>query len=384
MAMLALPLMAACAVNRRPPTDAPALLVAGTAAEASERAVRDSVVERLARRLERRGDRTLDLLFLSGGGQVGAWGAGFLGGWRSRGDMPTFDLVTGISTGALQAPFVLQDTDAAIDTLRAIYRRSAESVAPTLDWWFWLRRTGGYVNTARFERTLASTFTPAFREGLRAAFDADRQLLVATTDFDLGRRRTWDLAAALALPDSGVARTTRLLLAATAIPGIFPPTVLDGRVHADGGVVSNVLPVLDVGDYRRLAERVRAREATVTLRLWVLANLWPQIEPRAVPASNRGAIASRTDLLLFWTHMPQDLRALAVLAEAADGIPGVHVELRIASVPSALALDPDANTLFKRRFMERLDSLGYARGRRADRWDPMPPAYALPAPPARR
>jgi hypothetical protein len=121
-----------------------------------DRATRDSIIERLARRVVRRGDGTLDLLLLSGGGQNGAFGAGFLRGWRVRSEqgppdqrMPVFDLVSGISTGALQSPYALLGSRASLDTLTALYARAVSSIAPTIDWWFWLRRTGGLVNTTR-------------------------------------------------------------------------------------------------------------------------------------------------------------------------------------------------------------------------------------------
>jgi hypothetical protein len=44
-------------------------------------------------------------LSLSGGGDKGAFGAGLLVGWTAHGDCPKFKLVTGVSTGALSAPF---------------------------------------------------------------------------------------------------------------------------------------------------------------------------------------------------------------------------------------------------------------------------------------
>jgi hypothetical protein len=115
-----------------------------------------------------RGDRTLDVLLLSGGGQHGAYGVGYLRGWASRSDapMPRFDLVSGISTGALQAPFALLGTPAALDTITTLYRAAADRIAPTFDWWFWLRRTGGLVNTSRYERSLRNTLTPALQAQL--------------------------------------------------------------------------------------------------------------------------------------------------------------------------------------------------------------------------
>ena len=47
----------------------------------------------------------VNFLALSGGGSDGAFGAGVLCGWTASGKRPEFDLVTGVSTGALTAPF---------------------------------------------------------------------------------------------------------------------------------------------------------------------------------------------------------------------------------------------------------------------------------------
>ena len=78
----------------------------------SEQSNLAEMVETLAQRILTKNDGRLDLLFLSGGGQHGAYGIGFLQGWKKNelNPMPQFDLVTGISTGALQAPFALVGT----------------------------------------------------------------------------------------------------------------------------------------------------------------------------------------------------------------------------------------------------------------------------------
>src|SRR5215213_2322926 len=87
-----------CAVNKRPRTSVREIAASAPALASDYRQTMDSVVDRLARRAVSRGDRTLDVLMLSGGGQMGAYGAGFLRGWQGRTDapMPKFDLVTGI------------------------------------------------------------------------------------------------------------------------------------------------------------------------------------------------------------------------------------------------------------------------------------------------
>ena len=382
IALCLLGAVTACAAVHRPPASVASLQAEAVTLASRDRQVRDSVIVRLVRRVQRRGDRTLDVLLLSGGGQNGAFGAGFLRGWRSRSDqpMPRFDLVTGISTGALQAPYALLGTAAAIDTITALYARAAASIAPTVDWWFWLRRTGGVVNTKRFDRTLEQSIHGRFRDELRAAFAEDRQILFASTDFDLGIGRLWSLGDELDTTAAGLQRTRRLLKAATAIPGIFPPVVIDGHVHADGGVVENMLPALDFDDYVRLGAALAAYGVRdVTVRVWVVMNVWSHGEPRVMTPSSRKQMSARSTGLLFYLHQPSTLDRLHNLARAVSAeVPGVRVQLSVALLPSSESTTPGAEQLFERRFMQRLDSIGYSKARSRAPWDVVPSAYRRP------
>jgi predicted acylesterase/phospholipase RssA len=375
--------LSACAAVSRPATTVPALIAEGPAVSAANDAVRDSVIARLARRAVLRGDDTLDLLLLSGGGQHGAFGAGFLRGWASRDvdPMPRFDLVSGISTGSLQAPFALLGTPAALDTIAALYRAAVDRIAPTFDWWFWIRRTGGIVNTSRSERSLRTTVTPALRAQLQVEFDAGRQLLTATTDMDLGIGRLWDVAAVLGRDDASLTRALTVLYSATAIPGIFPPRVIDGHVHSDGGIIANVLPILELADYRALARQLRAAGATrpVHLRLWVIMNLWTHAPPRVVKPHSRGAISARSTEVLFWAAQPMALRRLEELARAVSAdVPGLTLDVRIAAPPASLATEPGADKLFDKAWMQRLEQLGYAQARGPSPWDSTRSSYTRP------
>lgn len=372
----------ACAAVHRPPTTVPSLLQEAPRYAQRDRVTRDSIVERLVRRVIRRGDRTLDVLLLSGGGQNGAFGAGFLRGWRARTDqtMPTFDLVSGISTGALQAPYALLGTGAAVDTLTALYARAATSIAPTIDWWFWLRRTGGLVNTARFDRTLAASVNGQFRDELRRAFADDRQIVFATTDFDLGTGRLWSLGEELDSTAAGLVRVRSLLRAATAIPGIFPPVVIDGHVHADGGVVENVMPVLTHDAYVELGRRLASKGVQdVTVRVWVVMNLWTHPEPRVISPSSRAQVSSRSTALLFYLHQSSTLAGLENLARAVSAdVPGMRMQVRVATLPASESTSPGADALFERRFMQRLDSIGFVRAQRPTPWDTVIGAFVRP------
>jgi hypothetical protein len=388
---MAIGLVTGCAANRRPPASPAAILESRAVVNAADRRLRDTVMARLVRRVAARGDRTLDVLLLSGGGQNGAFGAGFLRGWASRpeGAMPRFDLVTGVSTGALQAPYALLGTPAALDTIRALYARAATTIAPRFDWLVLFRRTGGLVTTARYDRVLERTINGDFRAQLRQAFAEDRQLLFTTTDFDLGIGRFWSLGDELeqqAPGADGLVRTRTLLKAATAIPGIFPPVMVDGHLHADGGVVENVAPLFNDADYQALADRLQARglataSQPVTVRLWVVMNNWSHAPVRVVPASNRGVISGRSTALLFYLHQATTLDALPALARAVIGtVPGLRLDVHIALLPNALGMAPGADALFDRAFMARLDSAGFAKARSSIPWDVAPSAYIRPEP----
>ena len=158
----------------------------------SEQSNLTEMVETLAQRILTKNDGRLDLLFLSGGGQHGAYGIGFLQGWKKNklDPMPQFDLVTGISTGALQAPFALIGTQESLDEASELYLNAAIDFAPTLDSFFWLRQTGGILNTKRYEQKIKDKFSGKIIEDLHSAFSESRQLAVGTANFDLGTGKT--------------------------------------------------------------------------------------------------------------------------------------------------------------------------------------------------
>ena len=68
----------------------------------------------------------LNIVAISGGADNGAFGAGLLVGWSDAGTRPDFDVVTGVSAGALTAPFVYlgRSRDAELKDVFTKYTRS--------------------------------------------------------------------------------------------------------------------------------------------------------------------------------------------------------------------------------------------------------------------
>ncbi len=380
--------LSGCAAIDRPPTTLAQLERDAGAERQNYETTIDTIVDRLAQRTVTRGDQNLDILLLSGGGQHGAYGIGFLRGWEERKDqpMPHFDLVTGVSTGALQAPFALLGTPQALSLASTLYRSAASDFAPTFDWLFWLRRTGGVVNTTRYQSMIETVLDADMQAQLRTNFNDGRQLVISTTDDDLGTGHIWDIGHEMRRKEHGVERVQQLMLATSAIPGIFPPIVLDGHVHSDGGVVSNTLAVLDFDGYRKLAARLTAlgvlkEGKPVTVRLWVVMNVWTHGPVKIMDPASSSKIRQRGNSLMFSTQQPQFLSSLDNLARAVTAdVPGLKVEMHYTAIPAELANEPGASDLFNGDWMTRLEKFGYERAQSATPWDQLTTPYARPAP----
>jgi hypothetical protein len=367
-------LVTGCAAIHRPATTVSALAVVRKSEVTRARVQLDSIIERLARRTVARGDGALDKLYLSGGGQHGAYAAGFLQAWsgNSASPIPTFDLVTGVSTGALQAPLALLGTRAAYDSLAALYREAGDRFPSRIDWRFLIRRTGGVVNTKALARTISTVVDSSMRARLREAAAQDRQLVVSTTDMDLALPRLWSVGDELRAAADASPGIDRILRASAAIPGIFPPVILDGRVHSDGGVAQNFLPLLTRTDWARVAERARALGLTrpMTVRVYAVLNIMPSAPIAVMNPASRGALSSRSTVLLFWQQLPRELETLRTLAAAVSAtVPGMTMEFRSLSVPQNAEELPGAGKLFDGPYMRTLLERGAARALSASPWD---------------
>jgi predicted acylesterase/phospholipase RssA len=362
-----------CSTIRRPPATVGSLETDGQALQASQQAIVDALIDDLVNRAVRRGEHTLDLLLLSGGGQNGAYGAGFLRGWRGRttDPLPAFDLVTGVSAGAMQSPFAVLGTQAAVDQVGELFRNAAHEFAPTFDWWYWFFHTGGVVKPDRSRQTVERVLDEKMQAALATEFAADRRLLVATTDVDLGRSHLWDFAHELGRTPEGLPRARSILLASAAIPSIFPPVVIDGHVHADGAVISNVLNPLEFRDYQTLAHRLRAKGVTgdVTIRVWVVMNLWLSPSVVVMNPSSRGDMSHRATGLLLSGQQPQLIENLGNLARSVGTIPGLKMRLRSTSIPAVMSKEKGADKLFDDAWMRRLEQFGFDRAVGLTPWD---------------
>ncbi len=200
-----------------------------------------------------------DMLFLSGGSQNGAFGAGFLDGWNSTGTMPDFQLVTGISTGALQATGAfIKRTDINVDGYTI--NEEADLLETYIDGSdldggisagaaITALRRGAFADLIPLRSKLDALFTPDVLEAVASRYRPDgtgAHLLVGATDVDLGRAVAFDMTELAsryaAAPPSSETRLRlkdcyiEALVASSIVPPGARPVFIDNRMYIDGGL----------------------------------------------------------------------------------------------------------------------------------------------------
>ncbi|MTW22569.1 patatin-like phospholipase family protein [Allochromatium palmeri] len=196
--------------------------------------------DNVIRYLERKRGHALNLLSLSGGGQNGAFGAGFLIGWRESGRRPEFDIVGGVSTGALLATHAFLGTPADDAKLEAMYTQVTHAdIYKERGVFGLLSGTDSLRDTAPLRAMIAKFITAETLKRVAAAYDDNRMLFVGTTNIDYGQTWVWNMTLIAKAGDLELYR--KVLLASASFPIVFPPVEIDGHLFVDGAARSNVV-----------------------------------------------------------------------------------------------------------------------------------------------
>jgi Patatin-like phospholipase len=219
----------------------------------------------------------LDILVLSGGGAWGAYGAGFLDGWSKREaalgtPRPQFDVVTGVSTGAIIGTFallgpdydsVLEDAYRGTSSGDLFYRRSIFMLP------FW----NSFNDPEPIEDNLTRALSDDTIAKLAEAFRERRSLWAGAVNFDTGRFTEFDLTdlAAELPPDIARREIVDRLMAASAVPGFFPPRFIGGCMYMDGDVRQNLF-VSEIGGAIDAAAGAKILPENTTVDIYAIVN----------------------------------------------------------------------------------------------------------------
>ena len=313
-------------------------------------------------------------LSISGGGANGAFGAGLLKGWSESGTRPEMTIVTGISTGALIAPFAFlgSDYDAQLEQLYTSLSTKDLITKRSL--------IGGLLSDAMADTQplrdlLRNTVDEQMIAAIAKEYNQGRRLLIGTTNIDAKRPVIWKIGAIAAVGKEESAQLIRdVMLASASVPGVFPPVRISVRVgeqvydelHADGGVASQVFLYPAQLDLRHAKEQVgvTGSQTVYVIRNGSLQPDWSEVKPKVMPVA-----LSSIDTLIR-TQGIGDLYRI-YLGAKRDGI-----TYRLAHIPGDF--DLEAKEEFDPKYMGALFDLGYEMARDGYDWETSPPGVILP------
>ena len=310
-------------------------------------------------------------LAVSGGGDNGAFGAGLLNGWTAAGDRPEFKLVTGVSTGALIAPFAFLGP-AQDDTLKDFYTTTGPSDIMKPRSLLAAVTSDALADNKPLWHQVEEVVDQAFLDAMAVEHEKGRILLIATTDLDARHAVLWNMTKIAA---SGHPRALPLfrsiMVASAAIPAAFPPVMIDveadgksyQEMHVDGGTLSQVFvypPALKVKETARKHHIFRERSAYV-IRNARLDPDWANVERSTMDIAER-AISS-----LIHSQGVGDLYRI-YLESQRDG-----TDFNLAYVPADF--DFPHREEFDTEFMRALFQRGYDMAAKGYPWEKVPPGY---------
>ncbi|MGE0022138.1 MAG: patatin-like phospholipase family protein [Hyphomicrobium sp.] len=305
-------------------------------------------------------------LALSGGGGDGAYGAGVLVGWTASGDRPVFDVVTGVSTGALAAPFAFLGS-AYDKELEEIYTQFKTEDLGNPQIFSAVFGGPSLVDASGLEELLAYYVNSELLAEVAREHVRGRRLLVATTNVEAERQVIWNLGAIAASKNADRLNLfRRILLASAAIPGVLPPVLIevtvDGRayqeMHADGGTVGQVF-FIPPAKTAALEKDARAQAQLYVIRNGKIGPAWQSIEPTIFKIANRSLET------LIKSQARGDVERLYAQAKS-DGI-----AFHLAAVPASFG--GESTEPFDKGYMRRLFDMGYAEARHGYTWARAPP-----------
>jgi predicted patatin/cPLA2 family phospholipase len=298
-------------------------------------------------------------LAISGGGDNGAFGAGLLNGWSAAGTRPEFKLVTGVSTGALIAPFAFlgEKYDA---VLKSLYTGvSLSDIAKTRSV-LSVIYGDAMADTTPLRNLLEKYVTQQVLDAIAVEHEKGRILLIATTNLDVRRSVVWNVTKIAASKAPGALELVhKILIASAAIPGTFPPVMIDveangtayQEMHVDGGTTGQVFVYPAAIHLYQLRQRDRA--------LYIIRNArldpqWAQVDRRTLP------IAFRAITTLIQYQGMGDLYTIYSICERD------HVEYNLAYIPPTFDFPHKAD--FDTAYMKALFEVGQRMAVKGEDW----------------
>jgi len=317
---------------------------------------------------------TIDVLAVSGGGSNGAFGVGLLSGWADSGTRPTFSLVTGISTGALIAPFAFLGPDYEDPIIRMYTTVNTKDIIKNKSFFSILGGSDSMADSSPLANIIAGLIDEEFLAAVAKAYSEGRRLLIGTTNLDARKLVIWNMGKIASIGTPEALKLFRdIMLASSSIPVAFPPVFVEveaggniyDEMHVDGGVVTEVFFYGFTVDIDEALDTIGVTEKP-KLRVFIIRN--NQIEPRYEPVNrNILSIAEKSLSNLTTSQGVGDLFRIYLITQKDD------IDFNLAFIPESFI--PDPKEPFDPIEMKRLYNLGYEMAKNGYPWQKYPPFY---------
>ena len=318
-------------------------------------------------------DKPHSYLAISGGGANGAYGAGLLVGWTATGERPEFSMVTGVSTGALTAPFAFLGPDYD-DEMQEVYTSTTTNDIAVERNLFAAAFGDSVTDTAPLKKLIAKYIRDEMIDAIAREHKRGRRLFIGTVNLDAGRSVIWNIGAIAASDHpQKTALIRELLRASAAIPVAFPPIIIpveaEGQqydeMHVDGGTGSQVFVYPAAVDWKQITQKLKAHGKP---QVYVIRNSFLDPDYNGIKRSVF-PIASRTIDSLIRTQGIGDLYQIYALCKR-DGN-----DFNLAYIPADFTDEPAEG--FDPVYMRKLFDRGYQMALKGYRWEKAPPGFLV-------
>jgi len=312
-------------------------------------------------------------LAISGGGAKGAFGAGLFSGWTASGTRPEFAMVTGISTGALTAPFAFLGPDYD-DILKKVYTTTSTKNILKKRKIFFAFFGDSMSDTTPLEELIAKYFTADVISAIVTEHQRGRRLYIGTVNLNAGRSVIWNIGAiAISNYSHKLELIHKILQASSAIPIAFPPVGIrveyNGRqyeeLHVDGGTGSQVFVYPACIDFKNIKKKLRVQG---TPEVYVIRNSFLKPDHQGIKR-NILPIAYRSIESLIRTQGIGDLYQIYALCKRDDN------DFNLAYIPAEFNEVP--SEMFDPAYMGKLYKLGYQMASKGYPWVKAPPDFII-------
>lgn len=308
----------------------------------------------------------LNILALSGGGVNGAYGAGVLMGLQEKGELKEYAIITGISAGALIAPFVFIGGDAMPKMKEVMLNINDKSVLGKKNFLNTLFKDA-FTDGENLYDFIADAYPEPMIEAMAQQHRNGKRLFIGSTHFDSGELVIWNIGA---IANSDLADKSELiykvLAASASIPGVFPPQFIDvehdgetlEELHVDGGLAAQVFFNPSNFDYQQISEALGLEKAP---QLDVIRN--GALKAPYRPLKDKGLdLVSKSVSSLTLAQTRGDLYRMKYISEIND------IEMQFTYIDQDFGYAKVTKDMFDQHYLLTIYEYGFKKATQGQLW----------------